>query len=92
MEPMPPADWDTYLAEVENQIAIQGTTYEYPYGGTIVQSTPVEEQSSYANSVDKALYLTNQGISGSSFCWLSLLCRDRKPDFRNSVCLGSFFL
>lgn len=69
----PPADWDTYLAEVENQIAIQGTTYEYPYGGTIVQSTPVEEQSSYANSVDKALYLTNQvyqeAVSAGYHCY-----------------------
>lgn len=69
----PPADWGTYLAEVGNQVAIQGTTYEYPYGGTIVQSTPVEEQSVYANSVDKALYLTNQvyqeAVSAGYHCY-----------------------
>lgn len=55
-----PENWDAWLEEIEGQVASQGTTYEYPYGGTASASTPVENASEYANSVDKALYLTNQ--------------------------------
>ena len=56
----PPENWDAWLEEIEGQVVSQGTTYEYPYGGTASASTPVEKASEYANSVDKALYLTNQ--------------------------------
>ena len=54
----PPADWMSWLKTVKAQVNQQGTQYEYPYGGTSVNATPVEKKSMYANSVDKALYLT----------------------------------
>lgn len=53
-----PENWISYLTEVSKQAAAQGTIYEYPYGGTPEKSTPVEKSADYANSVDKALYLT----------------------------------
>lgn len=53
-----PNDWTAYLSAIGKQVAAQGNTYEYPYGGTATNSTPVEQQSIYANSIDKALYLT----------------------------------
>lgn len=55
-----PENWSKYLAKVGAMVEYQGTTYEYPYGGTVGKSTPVSGQSLYANSVDKALYLTYQ--------------------------------
>ena len=55
----PPKDWGTWLTDIEAKVSAQGTTYEYPYGGTVSQSTPQENwQTAYANSIDKALYLT----------------------------------
>lgn len=53
-----PESWIDYLQTVSKEVAAQGTMYEYPYGGTVVNSTPVDNQSNYANSIDKALYLT----------------------------------
>ena len=54
-----PEDWSTWLTDIEAKVSAQGTTYEYPYGGTVSQSTPQENwQTAYANSIDKALYLT----------------------------------
>ncbi|MDO5152577.1 MAG: VWA domain-containing protein [Eubacteriales bacterium] len=53
-----PESWKDYLVAVSKQVAAQGTLYEYPYGGTVTNATPVEKQSDYANSIDKALYLT----------------------------------
>lgn len=52
-----PNDWDVWFGEIQKQIEADGTKYEYPYGGTVVNATPVEEQSEHAMSVDKALYL-----------------------------------
>ena len=53
-----PGSWKDYLVAVSKQVAAQGTLYEYPYGGTVTNATPVGKQSDYANSIDKALYLT----------------------------------
>ena len=56
-----PADWDAWMSDIGQKVEAQGTTYEYPYGGTVVQSTPQDSwQTKYAMSIDKALYLTNQ--------------------------------
>lgn len=56
-----PADWDARMSDIGQKVEAQGTTYEYPYGGTVVQSTPQDDwQTKYAMSIDKALYLTNQ--------------------------------
>lgn len=61
-----PASWDNWLTAVGAQIAGQSTAYEYRYDlyGTTppdtVLRTPTEDYADYANSVDKALYLTAQ--------------------------------
>lgn len=61
-----PDDWSNYLATVGAMVDTQGTTYEHPYGGTATISTPLEGQSTYANSVDKALYLTYQAYQAAA--------------------------
>ncbi|MGN0968514.1 MAG: S-layer homology domain-containing protein [Oscillospiraceae bacterium] len=54
-----PDDWDAWLTEIGTMVKGQGTTYEYPYGGTATTATPEENwNTAYANSIDKALYLT----------------------------------
>lgn len=56
-----PDDWAAWLTDIGAKVLAQGTTYEYPYGGTTAEVTPQENwNTDYANSVDKALYLTNQ--------------------------------
>ena len=56
-----PENWDDWMTDIENKVASQGTTYEYLYGGTATQATPQNNwQTAYANSIDKALYLTYQ--------------------------------
>ena len=56
-----PADWDVWLAGIGRKVTEQGSTYEYPYGGKADAATPQENwETAYANTVDKALYLTNQ--------------------------------
>ena len=54
-----PNNWNTWMTNIGVQVAAQGTTYEYPYGGTVQLATPQENWKTYANSIDKALYLTN---------------------------------
>ena len=57
----PPADWSAWMTEIGKQVETQGTEYEYPYDGTAEKWTPEDESSkNYANSIDKALYLTYQ--------------------------------
>lgn len=56
-----PKSWDDWLTDIAGKVEAQGTTYEYPYGGTVTEATPQENwDTAYANSIDKALYLTNQ--------------------------------
>ena len=55
-----PTSWSEWMTTVGAQVEKQGTQYEYPYGGTVVKATPVEQYKEYANSIDKALYLTAQ--------------------------------
>lgn len=69
-----PEDWNAWLSTVESQVVAQGTTYEYTYGGTVNTATPQEDwKTAYANSVDKALYLTwktyNECISAGYNCY-----------------------
>ena len=58
----PPADWSAWMTEIGTQVKDQGTQYEYPYGGTATNCTPEDNDTykNYANSIDKALYLTYQ--------------------------------
>ena len=58
----PPADWSAWMTEIGKKVADQGTEYEYPYGGTVTNCTPEDNDTykNYANSIDKALYLTYQ--------------------------------
>ena len=52
-------EWNTYFKNVKNQLESQGNKYDYIYGQTPTVSTPVLESNQYLNSVDKALYYTN---------------------------------
>ena len=58
----PPADWSAWMTEIGKKVAAQGTAYEYPYGGKPINCTPEDYKTykNYANSIDKALYLTYQ--------------------------------
>ncbi len=57
----PPADWSAWMTEIGTQVKVQGTEYEYSYGGTATKWTPENDTfKNYANSIDKALYLTYQ--------------------------------
>ena len=57
----PPADWSAWMAEIGEQVEKQGTEYEYPYEGKATNCTPEDDTyKNYANSIDKALYLTYQ--------------------------------
>ena len=58
----PPDDWSAWMTEIGKKVAAQGTEYEYPYKGTVIKSTPENDDTykDYANSIDKALYLTYQ--------------------------------
>ena len=54
-----PADWAVWMSDIGSKVAAQGTTYEYPYEGTVVTATPEANwNTAYANSIDKALYET----------------------------------
>lgn len=52
----PTEGWAAWLSTIASQIQSDAEQYNYPYGGTVGKSTPVEEQDSHANSVDTALY------------------------------------
>ena len=58
----PPADWSARMTEIGTQVEAQGTEYEYSYGETATNWTPEDDTTykNYANSIDKALYLTYQ--------------------------------
>ena len=57
----PPDDWSEWMNKIGAQVEAQGTEYEYPYKGTVIKSTPEDDTyKNYANSIDKALYLTYQ--------------------------------
>lgn len=62
----PAEGWSSWLNTIGAQVEVQGTQYEYPYGGTPTETTPVEDQSTYANSIDKALYLTYQDYQAAA--------------------------
>ena len=51
-------DWDNYLTDVKEKLAIQGDQYDYLYGETPTNIMPLEESKEGLNSVDKALYYT----------------------------------
>ena len=57
----PPDSWSERMTEIGAQVEAQGTEYEYLYDGTAEKWTPEDETyTNYANSIDKALYLTYQ--------------------------------
>ena len=61
---IPPDNWSEWMTEIGKKVAAQGTEYEYPYepsGETATKWTPADDTyKNYANSIDKALYLTYQ--------------------------------
>ena len=61
----PPDNWSAWMTKIGAQVEAQGTEYEYPYepsGETATKWTPEKDDTykDYANSIDKALYLTYQ--------------------------------
>ena len=51
-------DWDNYLTDVKEKLAIQGDQYDYLYGEAPTNIMSLEESKEGLNSVDKALYYT----------------------------------
>lgn len=92
----PPADWATWLNNVEQQVNKLDPKYEYPYGTTPEYTTPFEDSKTTANSVDKALYLTYklyQEIKAEGYnCYASLAESDTQfawgPSFMNMLAGG----
>lgn len=68
-----PSDWAKWMETTGAQVTAQGTDYEYPYGGTVGEATPLNGwQTNYANSVDKALYetcLVYQSLASRYHCY-----------------------
>ena len=58
----PPVNWSDTLATIGTKSASQGGVYDYPYGETPEKLTEADKMNNYANSVEKALYLTEQNI------------------------------
>ena len=61
----PPDNWSAWMTKIGAQVEAQGTEYEHPYepsGETATKWTPEKDDTykDYANSIDKALYLTYQ--------------------------------
>lgn len=61
----PPADWGRWLADIGAQADKQGDAYDYAYGGTPAQVTPVQDYRTYNHSIDTALYRTYQVYQGA---------------------------
>lgn len=57
-EDAPAEGWSSWLSNMAEKVQV--TDFDYPYGGTATQSTPAAEKMNYANSIDKALYLSNE--------------------------------
>lgn len=57
---VPPANWSEWLTSVGQQIQDLDSKYEYPYGTEPTEITVSSVSKTTANSVDKALYLTNE--------------------------------
>lgn len=56
----PPADWTVWLNNAKTQIDQLAPKYEYEYGKEPTDITDVSDYATTANSIDKALYLTNE--------------------------------
>lgn len=68
----PPVNWSDTLATIGTKSASQGGVYDYPYGETPEKLTEADKMNNYANSVEKALYLTEQkykAISSKYHCY-----------------------
>ena len=68
----PPVNWSDTLATIGTKSASQGGAYDYPYGETPEKLTEADKMNNYANSVEKALYLTEQkykAISSKYHCY-----------------------
>ena len=74
----PTEGWTAWLSTIASQIQADAGQYNYPYGGTVGASTPVEEQDSHANSIDTALYNSYETYHSAKAMRLSLLCSDGK--------------
>ena len=62
---VPPANWSEWLTSVGQQIQDLDSKYEYPYGTEPTEITVSSVSKTTANSVDKALYLTNEAYQSA---------------------------
>lgn len=62
---LPPANWSEWLTSVGQQIQGLDSKYEYPYGTEPTEITVSSVSKTTANSVDKALYLTNEAYQSA---------------------------
>lgn len=62
---VPPANWSEWLTSVGQQIQDLDSKYEYLYGTEPTEITVSSVSKTTANSVDKALYLTNEAYQSA---------------------------
>lgn len=91
-----PENWTVWLETVRQNVAADGSRFDYPYGGEKKEATAPENFRNHAMSVDKALYLSygayNEAVqsgyncyamgaeTGTSYGW--------GPDFMNYLAKG----
>ena len=82
-----PKNWGKHLGAIRDQVKVQGTQYEYPYGGTVTNSTPKDDTSKqYVNSIDKALYYTynvyNDCVKAGYNCYAMVANQNRGTQYK----------
>lgn len=56
----PPSSWKDWLTSIGELVKKDNGEYNYPYKGKIAKATPLEEAANHANSIDTALYKSNE--------------------------------
>lgn len=87
----PPASWDAYFAEIAAQIAADDTQYYVPYG-TNTPYISYEERLEHANSVDVALYRTNEVYQAAKSAGYRVFAKLKSSDIGANYLWGPAFM
>ena len=87
----PPASWDAYFAEIAAQIAADGNQYYVPYG-TNDRYIRYEERLEHANSVDVALYRTNEVYQAAKSAGYRVFAKLKSSDIGANYLWGPAFM